>query len=114
MTKIFSRDINNVVIFEVQGEFHKDEKGIELKNRIEELITKGKTKFIINLKEVSCISSSGLSILIGLLPLVSTSNCSLVLTQLSEPVQKILEAAHLTGIFDIQESTKEVIKTAAN
>ena len=74
MTKIFSRDINDVVIFEIQGEFHRDEKTIELKSRIEELIAKGKTKFIINLKEVTTISSSGLSVLIGLLPLVSVKD----------------------------------------
>jgi anti-sigma B factor antagonist len=113
MTKIFSRDINNVIIFEIQGEFHRDDKSIELKNRIEESITKGKKKFIINLKEVTSISSSGLSVLIGLLPIVSTSDCTLALSQLSEPVQKILEAANLTSIFDIQEC-HEVVRTAAN
>jgi anti-sigma B factor antagonist len=114
MTKIFSKDINNIIIFEIQGEFHRDDKSIELKNRIEELIAKGKTKFIINLKEVTSISSSGLSVLIGLLPLFSTSNSSLVLSQLSEPVQKILEAANLKSIFNIQDGAKEVVRTAAN
>ena len=113
MTKIFSRDINNVIIFEIQGEFHKDDKSLELKSRIEDSITKGKKKFIINLREVSSISSSGLSVLIGLLPLVSTSDCTLVLSQLSEPVQKILEAANLTSIFEIEEG-HEVVRTATN
>jgi anti-anti-sigma factor len=114
MTKIFSKDINNVIIFEIQGEFHRDEKTIELKSRIEDLIAKGKTKFIINLKEVTTISSSGLSVLIGLLPLISISKCTLILSDISEPVQRILEAANLKSIFTIQESAKVISKIAAN
>jgi len=107
MTKIYSKEFKDTVIFYIQGELNKDEKVEELKTRINNYISKGKKKFVINLKEVTTISSTGLSILIGLLSLTSSANCKLILTELSEPVQKIIETTKLTSIFDIQDELIE-------
>ena len=52
MTKIYSKEFKDTVIFHIQGELNKDEKVEDLKTRINNYISKGKKSLLSILKRL--------------------------------------------------------------
>jgi len=75
-----------------------------LKEKMFEIIKDGHTKLVINLKEITFIDSSGLSVLISLFKHVKTLNGSIELCGLNEQPTELLEITQLDKIFTISKA----------
>jgi anti-sigma B factor antagonist len=74
-----------------------------LKEKMLEIIADGNTNIIINLKQITFIDSSGLSVLISLFKHIKTLNGSMVLCGLNTQPTELLEITQLDKIFTISE-----------
>lgn len=75
-----------------------------LKERMMEIIADGNTNLVINLKQITFIDSSGLSVLISLFKHLKTLNGSLELCGLNEQPTELLEITQLDKIFTISKT----------
>jgi len=75
-----------------------------LKERMMEIIADGNTNLVINLRQITFIDSSGLSVLISLFKHIKTLNGSLELCGLNEQPTELLEITQLDKIFTISKT----------
>jgi len=74
-----------------------------LKERMMEIVADGNTNLVINLRQITFIDSSGLSVLISLFKHIKTLNGSLELCGLNEQPTELLEITQLDKIFTISK-----------
>lgn len=84
---------------------------MELKKVLNELIENGKNKFVIDLKEVSYMDSSGLGILVHTLKKSRESKGNLKIINLSKNIKKIFELTRLTKFFEIFDNESDAVKS---
>ena len=83
----------------------------KLKELFMNMIKKKIEKFIINLDEVENIDSSGIGALIFIASTVKKMNLHLAITNVHDPVKRVVELTRLSGFFPIRSKMEEAIKT---
>jgi anti-anti-sigma factor len=78
------------------------------------LLDEGTTKLLINLAELSYISSAGISALMGLTHRLRKSNGDLVLLKPTEKVHRVFRTLGFTNIFKIVEDESAIDASFAN
>lgn len=79
------------------------------KDKLLALIEEGKTKFVINFKEVKIINSSGLGVLFLAWYKVKEKDGEIKITNLNPTIKEIFERIRLDKVFDIYDTEEEVI-----
>ncbi len=81
----------------------------QINDAINELIDKGKKKFIIDLAKTEWMNSSGLGILIGAITTLKNNNGKLVLIHVSDRIMNLLRITKLASVFEIADSLDDAI-----
>jgi anti-sigma B factor antagonist len=104
---------NGVVLFEVEGNIVGGPDAMVLNDEVHKLIGSGKKKFIVSLKAVEHINSSGLGILIASLNAVRQAGGDLKIANASSRVLDLLKITKLNQIFESYESVDDAMKNLA-
>lgn len=100
----------NVIIIYLQGRLDVH-LSADIEKEINRLITTDiSCNFILNLKEVEYMSSSGLRIFVSTMRILKESKRKLVLCEMNNAVRKIFEVVELTDMFDIFNSENEALE----
>lgn len=99
-----------VVLLNFIGNFLGETDGVIIVDAINDYIADGYIDFVMDMQQLEHINSAGLSILITVHDKIKKVQGSLTLTQLSERTLKLFKVTKLDSVFNIQSSTKEVIK----
>lgn len=83
---------------------------LAFKDRLKALIADGHVQVIIDLGNVGFLDSQGLGALISCLKVLRQIEGSLVLTNLSEPVEAVLRITRLVRVFDVRPTTDEALR----
>ncbi|MCU0821142.1 MAG: STAS domain-containing protein [Spirochaetes bacterium] len=67
--------------------------------------------FLLNLKEISYLSSSGIRIFVSTMRILKEKNKKLKLCEMDNNAKKIFEIVELMDLFDIYETEEEAIKS---
>ena len=94
-------DDGGTMVIAVAGELEAI-RGSELGQVCDRLLAEGRRKFVIDLKDVAFVDSSGLATLIRCLKRVRSNAGNLILTNLQSPVRRVIELTRLDRAFDIQ------------
>jgi anti-sigma B factor antagonist len=81
----------------------------QIKDTVKTLLEKNKTAVHLNMKGVDFINSSGLGALISIMKEVRMHRGRLTLSDLAPYVREIFEITQLTHVFEIFNTTDEVI-----
>lgn len=84
----------------------------KLRERIIELIEKGRHDIVVDLAGVSFMDSTGLGILVGCLKRVKEREGSLALAGPQRPVMRVLTITGLSRVFPIHESVAQATGAA--
>jgi anti-sigma B factor antagonist len=95
------QDEAGTMIITIAGELEAT-RGSELGQVCDRLLAEGRRKFVIDLKDVKFVDSSGLSTLIRCLKRVRSNAGNLILINLQSPVRRVIELTRLDRAFDIQ------------
>ncbi|MBP7459663.1 MAG: STAS domain-containing protein [Candidatus Delongbacteria bacterium] len=99
----------NVVIVEVHEDIN-FENTRELKTYVRQMIDKEQSvNFIINLKPVSFIDSSGLGTLVSLLALLRKVNGQMKLVGINQTMDELFKLTRLDAFFEIYSNTQDAL-----
>jgi anti-anti-sigma factor len=98
--KLRERSAGDVTILELSGRLVLDDGDVLLRERVNDLIGRGKLKFVVDLKDVIYIDSCGLGVLIAKLVSVRNKGGDLKLLHMSPRSHRVFEICKLDDVFD--------------
>jgi anti-sigma B factor antagonist len=104
---------NGVVLFEVEGNIVGGPDAMVLNDEVHKLISSGTKKFIVDMRSVEHINSSGLGILIASLNTVRQAGGDLKIANASPRVLDLLKITKLNQIFESYKTVDDAVKDLA-
>ena len=109
--KIASRQVDGVTVLDFEGRIVLGEPTEAIRDTLQDLISKGQKKILLNLGEVSYIDSSGLGALVRGYSTLTSNQGSLKLLNLTKKVQDLLQVTKLYTVFEIFNDESAAIKS---
>jgi anti-sigma B factor antagonist len=109
--KISTRKVEDVTLVDISGQITLGPETGQLRGMVQDLVSRGDKKIILNLAEVSYIDSSGLGELIASYTTVRNQGGQLKLLNLNKKVQDLLLITKLYTIFDVKENEYLAVKS---
>ena len=110
--KIDSRFSSGVTLVDLSGRLRRGDSGAVF-DTLKDLVGKGQMKFMLNLRDVTDIDSSGLGELIKAYASVRRQGGELKFLHLSKKVQDLFQLTKLNEVFEVIEDEREA-KAAFN
>jgi len=107
--KVSIRHVDGVTILEVSGRIIIGEGGLTLRNALQEALTAGTKKLILDLGGVSYMDSSGVGELVAAYTSARNKGCEFKLLNLTKKIDDLMQITKLATIFDIYTDEKEAI-----
>jgi stage II sporulation protein AA (anti-sigma F factor antagonist) len=105
------REVNNIVIYNIEGEIRIDEEmPVILHDHVKSQLEIGKRYFLFNLENVNYIDSFGVGQLIGSLTSIMNVGGKLKLTNLIPRIRFIFEVTGLVKVFIITPDEEAAIR----
>ncbi len=82
-----------------------------LKDTVQKMLAMGIRVFILNLKGVHYVDSSGIGALLSINHLLAKDGRKFRIAALTQPVQNLLGLTRLTGVFPISKTVLEAVET---
>ena len=99
--KTGSRQVDGVTIVDLNGRIVLGEATTALRELLQNLVTQGQKKILLNLADVSYIDSSGLGALVSGFTSLTGQQGSLKLLNLTKKVQDLLQITKLLTVFEV-------------
>jgi anti-sigma B factor antagonist len=101
--KASTRQVGGITIVDLSGRITLGEGSVVLRDTIRDLVSKEKTKILLNLADVTYIDSSGIGELVSAFTTVRNQNGELKLLKLTKKVHDLLQITKLYTVFDIKD-----------
>ncbi|MFY9855717.1 MAG: STAS domain-containing protein, partial [Terracidiphilus sp.] len=106
---IASREVDGVVVLDLNGRITLGEGSVQLRDAIRGLIGKGKKSVLLNMSEVNYIDSSGLGELVSAYTTAKNQQAEVKLLKLTRKVHDLLQLTKLYTVFDIKDDEASAI-----
>lgn len=110
MVKFKIDNLDKVSILSVSGEMLDRYNTIDLKLKMDESFSEGKRLWVINLQSLKYLNSEGLGILVSLFTKARNMGGEVVLSNVSEELQKLFIMTKLNKIFRIEDNQETAIE----
>lgn len=107
--KVKTRMADDVAVVHISGKLMGGPESETLRNEIKRLIDEGVKKYVINLKGVPWINSTGLGALMAVYTSVQRSGGALKLCYVSDRIQSLFMITKLLTIFDTHRTEDEAV-----
>lgn len=105
---ILLRQLDGITMVDMTGRLDSSVSG-QVMDRLNEIVNAGATRLIVNLKQVTYISSAGLRGILVAAKLIKSSNGEMRLCQPNDLVRKILEESGFANLVRIDDRESESI-----
>jgi anti-sigma B factor antagonist len=109
--KIEERPIGRVTVLDIVGKLTTDQGAQHLKDKINSLVSQGRTHIVLNLKNVPYIDSSGLGQLVASYGSVMKTGGALKLLNVSTRNHDLLSITRLVTVFESFDSEAEAVQS---
>jgi anti-sigma B factor antagonist len=103
------RPVGDVSLLDLGGRLVLDDGDALLRERVNDLVARGRLKIVVNLRDVTYIDSCGLGILIAKLVSVRNKGGDLKLLNLSPRSHRVFEICKLQNVFESFDSEADAI-----
>jgi anti-sigma B factor antagonist len=107
--KVTERDIGDVTLLELSGRLVLDDGDAMLRDRVTDLVSRGRLQLVVNLKDITYIDSCGLGVLIAKLVSVRNKGGDLRLLNLSPRSHRVFEICKLENVFESFDSEADAV-----
>jgi anti-sigma B factor antagonist len=107
--KITDCVVGGVAVLALEGRIVLGEETVTLREKVKGLIAAGKTKIVLNLKNVTMIDSSGLGALVTAHSSAQSSGATLWLCNLGSRTNELLQVTRLITVFDVFNSEADAM-----
>ena len=111
--KASNRQVDGITIVDLSGRITLGEGSVVLRDTIRDLVSKGNTKILLNLGDVTYIDSSGIGELVSAFTTVRNQSGELKLLNLTKKVHDLLQITKLYTVFDIKDDEAAAVKSFA-
>ena len=105
--KMNSREHEQFVVMELKGKIMGGPDATVFHDTLKDFISKGHKHFILDLKKVDWMNSSGLGILISGLTTIRNAKGELKLARISDKIQSLLMITKLITVFESYETVED-------
>jgi anti-sigma B factor antagonist len=109
--KIEERPIGRVTVLDIVGKLTTDQSAQHLKDKINSLVSQGRTHIVLNLKNVPYIDSGGLGQLVASYGSVMKTGGALKLVNVSSRNHDLLSITRLVTVFESFDSEAEAVQS---
>ncbi|MSO20582.1 MAG: STAS domain-containing protein [Acidobacteria bacterium] len=109
--KLSSRQVDGVTVLDFEGRIILGEPTEAIRDALQDLVSKGQKKILLNLGEVSYIDSSGLGALVRGYSTLASQQGALKLLNLTKKVEDLLQVTKLYTVFEIFNDESAAIKS---
>ena len=101
--KSYTRQVESVTIVDLSGRITLGEASVVVRDLINDLMSKGNKKVLLNLGDVDYIDSSGIGLLVSSFTTVRSQGGELKLVNLSRRIGDLLKITKLYSLFDVKD-----------
>jgi anti-sigma B factor antagonist len=109
--KIEERPIGRVTVLDIVGKLTTDQSAQHLKDKINSLVSQGRTHIVLNLKNVPYIDSGGLGQLVASYGSVMKTGGALKLVNVTSRNHDLLSITRLVTVFESFDSEAEAVQS---
>jgi anti-sigma B factor antagonist len=109
--RIEERPIGRVTVLDIVGKLTTDQSAQHLKDKINSLVSQGRTHIVLNLKNVPYIDSGGLGQLVASYGSVMKTGGALKLLNVSSRNHDLLSITRLVTVFESFDSEAEAVQS---
>ena len=101
MTNVANREVDGVSVVTPYGRIVFGEQSNAVREKVKSLIAEGKTKIVLDMKNIDYIDSSGLGALVAAHLGAKTQGAAMRLCNLGRKFSKVLQLTQLTTVFQV-------------
>jgi len=109
--QIEQRAVGDVVVLDIKGRVTLGEGDELLKDKVNSIVSQGRSKIVLNLAEVPYLDSAGLGEVVRAYTTVSRQGGSLKLLSLTKRITDLLSITKLLTVFDTFEAEDEAVRS---
>jgi anti-sigma B factor antagonist len=110
-TEITDRIVDGVLVLDLRGFLTLADEERRLMNRVAELIDDGHTRFLLNLKHVSYIDSTGIGEIVGAFTKVRRRGGAMVISNVGPRVGEVLHATNLDTVLRLFAEEEDALRS---
>ena len=104
-----TRKIDNVVVYDLSGKLTIGEPVMQVRESLRALVNDGTRKFVLNLRDVSYIDSSGLGELVSSYSTIRSKGGDVKLLHLTSKTKDLLQMTKLLTVFDSYDDESKAL-----
>lgn len=105
-----SKDNETVSTLYLKGDLMDRTQAEPLLARHQELLQAGRKNFVVNLRDLRYMNSSGINVLINILTRSRNNGGEVVVTELSEKTKQLLVVTKLNTVFNVTETEEDALE----
>ena len=110
---VVEKEENGVAVLQLIGRVTLGDESNQLRTKLKDLLSQGKTQLVLDLAEVTYIDSAGLGALVAGYTSAQNQGANLKLANLTKRFHEQLSITKLVTVFDVYESVQEAVKSFA-
>ncbi len=105
------KEVNGVSVVELAGRITLGEESNQLRTLLKDILSRGKTRLVLDLAEVSYIDSAGLGTLVAGFTSAQNQGANLKLANLTKRFREQLHITKLVTVFDVYDNVADAVKS---
>ena len=108
---IVEKELGDVTVLELAGRVTLGEESSQLRTKLKDFLSQGKTRLVLDLGDVTYIDSAGLGTLVAGFTSAQNQGANLKLAELTKRFREQLNITKLVTVFDVYDSVADAVKS---
>jgi len=108
---IVEKEISGVTVLQLAGRITLGEESNQLRTKLKDILSQGKTRLVLDLAEITYIDSAGLGTLVAGFTSAQNQGANLKLANLTKRFSEQLNITKLVTVFDVYDSVEGALKS---
>ncbi|MGO8815130.1 MAG: STAS domain-containing protein [Terriglobia bacterium] len=108
---IIEKEVNGVTVLQLIGRVTLGEESSQLRTKLKDLLSQGRTRLVLDLAEVTYIDSAGLGTLVAGFTSAQNQGAGLKLANLTKRFNEQLHITKLVTVFDVFDNVDAAVKS---
>ncbi|HLB00075.1 MAG TPA: STAS domain-containing protein [Bacteroidota bacterium] len=102
--------VDGVTVFRLRGDFISEPDQMTLQQKVRDLVRNGKTRLVVDLRDVHYINSCGIGSLVGALTTLRRAGGEIYLAESTKEVRAVFETTQLQQIFQFHPRASDAVR----
>jgi anti-sigma B factor antagonist len=109
--KLTTREVDGVAVLALDGRIVLGEETTALREKVKNLVSQGKKKLVLDMKNVTTIDSSGLGALVAAYSSAKSGGATLRLSNLGSHLNQLLQVTKLLTVFEVSNTEADAVRS---